>query len=205
MNYRVTVGFLVALAVVAAVVFGLDRFNIGPTPTANATATSVAGESLQIFRFEDARVTAFEVGQAERTVRVEKSGDAWTIADTGEPANRSSFSSLIIRMSQLRSTRRVDNPAVDLKDYGLAPPQAHVAAELDDGTRFELDIGDKTPTQSGRYAKRTDAADVYVIADQFSADLERLIADPKEPPTPTPRPAPPTPQITPGPSGTPTP
>ena len=41
-------------------------------------------------------------------------------------------------------------------------------------------------------AKKGDAADVFVIADQFVSDLERLITDPKEPPTPTPRPAVPT-------------
>ena len=51
--------------------------------------------------------------------------------------------------------------------------------------------------QSGTYAKKSDAPDIYVIADQFSTDLERLVADPKEPPTPTP--VPPTVVPTPGP------
>jgi hypothetical protein len=34
---------------------------------------------------------------------------------------------------------------------------------------------------------------VYVISDQLVSDLERLVGDPKEPPTPTPRPASPVP------------
>jgi hypothetical protein len=42
--------------------------------------------------------------------------------------------------------------------------------------------------QTGTYAKRSDAPDVYVIADQFQSDLERLVADPNQPPTPTPAP-----------------
>ena len=107
MNYRVTLGFLAALAIIAAVVFGLDRFNIGPSPTANATATSVAGENLQMVRFDDSRVTALDMRQGEREVRAVKNGDTWIIAATNEPANRSTLSSLIIRMSQLRGTRRV--------------------------------------------------------------------------------------------------
>jgi hypothetical protein len=206
MNPRVTLGFLAALVVVALVVFGLDRFNVGPTAGASATATSVAGQSLEIFKFEDSKVTAFQIRQGENSVRIEKAADSWTVAGSGEPANRSSFNSLMIRMSTLKGTRRVDDPG-DLKEYGLAPAQESAVAELDDGTRYELEMGDKTPTGSGRYAKRSDAAEVYVISDQFGADLQRLVADPKEPPTPTPRPATPTPETTPTPAatGTPTP
>jgi hypothetical protein len=201
MNVRVTLGFLAALVVVAAVVFGLDRFNVGPTPSANATATSVAGQDLQMFQFDDARVTAFELRQGDNTVRVEKNADTWIVAGTSEPANRSSFNSLVIRMSQLKATRKVDSPAQNLAEFGLQQPPASAAAQLDDGTRHELLIGDKTPTGSGRYAKKGDAGDVFVIADTFNTDLERLVADPKEPPTPTPRPATPVPE----PTGTPTP
>jgi hypothetical protein len=199
MNYRVTLGFVAALAVIAVVVFGLDRFNVGPSPTANATATSVAGEALQVFKFDDTRVNSFDIRQGEKTVQIAKAGDNWIVVATGEPANRSSFNSLIIRMSQLRGSRRVENPG-DLKDYGLSPAQEAVVAQLEDGSRYELEIGDKTPTQSGRYARRSDAGDVFVIADQFSSDLERLLADPKEPPPPTPRPAIPAPGTTPTPA-----
>ena len=108
-------------------------------------------------------------------------------------------------MSQLKATRMVDNPGTDLSQYGLDPPKDSAIAELDDGTKYELDLGVKTPVQTGTYAKKSDAADIYVIADQFTSDLERLIADPKEPPTPTPQPATPTPATTPTPAGTGTP
>ena len=73
-------------------------------------------------------------------------------------------------------------------------------AQMDDGTRYQLDLGGKTPVQTGTYAKKPDAADVYVIADQFGNDLERLLGDPKEPPTPTPVPATPVPATTPTPA-----
>jgi hypothetical protein len=187
MNFRVTIGFLAVAVVLGVLVFGLDRFNIGPTATANAnaTATSTANQQPQIFSFDDSKVTAFELHQADKSVRVEKQGDAWTVAGTSDPANRSSFTSLIVRMSTLKATRAVDNPGTDLSQYGLDTPKDSAIAELNDGTRYELDLGGKTPVQTGTYAKKADAADIYVIADQFSSDLERLVADPKEPPTPT--------------------
>jgi uncharacterized protein DUF4340 len=213
MNYRVTLGFLVAAAVLAVLVFGLDKFNIGPTATANAnaTATTTANQQPQIFSFDDSKVNAFELHQGDQSVHVDKQGNGnWTVAGTGAAANKSSFTSLIIRMASLKATRGVDNPG-DLSQYGLDSPRESAVAILDDGTRYELDLGSKTPVQTGTYAKTSSAPDVYVVADQFSSDLERLVADPNEPPTPTPAPPTNTPGAAAGPGtplptvGTPTP
>lgn len=208
MNLRVTIGFLAAAVLLGVLVFGLDRFNIGPTATAkaNATATTTASQQPQIFSFDDTKVTAFELHQGEASARIEKQGDTWIVAGTGANANRTSFNSLILRMSQLKATRLVDNPSSDLSQYGLDPVKESAIAELNDGTKYELDIGSKTPIQTGTYAKRADTPDIYVIADQFVTDLERLVANPNEPPTPTP--LPPTNTPTPGAAtaeGTPTP
>ena len=84
MNYRVTIGFLVAAVLLFGLVFGLDRFNIGPSPTANSTATAAAGASLQLLNFDDSKVTALELHQGDKTARVEKNANVWPPA-TGEP------------------------------------------------------------------------------------------------------------------------
>ena len=157
MNYRVTIGFLVAAVLLFGLVFGLDKFNIGPTATASSTATAVAGASLQMLNFDDSKVTALELHQGDKTARVEKNADAWTVAGTGEPANRVSFTSLLSRMSQLRAASKLQT-AGELKQYGLDPPKDSVIAELNDGSRYELQIGDKTPVQTGTYAKLSDSA-----------------------------------------------
>jgi Domain of unknown function (DUF4340) len=204
MNYRVTIGFLLAVVVMAGLVFGLDKVQ-GGQQQAQATATAVSGQELQLFQFDDTKVNAFELRNGDNTVRVEKNSDGnWNVAGSGEPANRSSFTSLIIRMSTLKGTRRVDSSG-NLADYGLDQVKESAKAFLDDGSTYQLDLGDKTPVQTGIYAKKADAPDVYVIATQFQTDLERLVSDPKEPPTPTPRPATPTPAAVPTAEGTPTP
>jgi len=187
MNYRVTLGFLVVAAVLAVLVVGLDKFNIGPTSTANANATSTttAAQQPQIYSFDDSKVTALELRQADKSVKVSKQGSDWVVDGSGDSANRTSFNSLVTRMSQLKATRGVDNQSTDLSQYGLDTPMDVVIATLDDGTIYELDFGSKTPVQTGTYAKKSDAPDVYVIADQFQTDLERLVSDPRQP-TPTP-------------------
>jgi hypothetical protein len=209
MNVRVTLAFLAVALVMGGLVYGLDKFNIGPTAAAkaNATATTTASLQPQVFQFDDQQVNAFELRQADKVVRIEKQADTntWKVAGTGDTANRSSFTSLIVRMSQLKATRAVTDPGTGLSQYGLDPPKESAVAQLDDGTTYELLIGDKTPVQTGTYAKKGDAADVYVIADQFGNDLERLLADPKEPPPPTPLPATAPPAALPQPEATPTP
>jgi hypothetical protein len=189
-NYRVTLGFLVAAAVLAVLVFGLDKFNIGPTATAkaNATSTTTAAQQPPIYSFDDSKVTAFELHQGDKSVHVDRQNGSWVVAGTGDQANQVSFNSLLTRMAMLKATRAVDNPGTDMSQYGLDSPRDTAIATLDDGTKYELDLGSKTPVQTGTYVKKSDAADVYVIPDQFQSDLERLVADPKQPATPTPAP-----------------
>lgn len=197
MNYRITLGVLAAAVVMTALVVGLDKFNIGPTPSnnANATATTTASQQPAIFAFDDTKVTDLELRQGTTSVRVQKQNDSWVVPATGAPANRSSFSSLLVRMSQLKATRGVDNPGTDLSQFGLDNPKDVAIATLNDGTTYELDMGSKTPVQTGTYAKKADDPAIYIIADQFVTDLERLVADPNEPPTPTPRPPTPLPSL----------
>ena len=180
MNPRITLGFVVVLALLAAAVVGLDRFNVGhpngtPTPTA----------SVDVMKFDDTKVTAVTLKSADKSVRFEKQGDNWTIAGSSDPANRISLTSLLIRMGSLTATSQVTD-ASDLASFGLDKPKDEITAELDDGTKPDLQLGNKTPVGTGVYAKKADAADVYVIATQFQTDLERLVSDPKQPPTPTP-------------------
>jgi hypothetical protein len=197
MNPKVTLGFVVALALVAALVVGLDRFNVGKSQSQD----SAKSEELTVLQFDDQRVKSFLGRVGDKTVRFEKDGESnWKLADSGEPANRVSLSSLIIRMSQLKGTKRVGDTGGDLKTFGVAEPREEATAELDDGSKQTLQLGDRTPVGTGVYGKKAESSEVFVIPSGFASDLERLVNDPKEPPTPTPRPSAIT---TPGASGTP--
>ncbi len=188
MNIRVTAAVLILLAVLAGVVVGLDRFNAGKPAD---TSANQQDEQPQVFQFDDKNVTAFSVRSGDTTVRFEKSGEAdWKIAGSDDPPNRVSLTSLLIRMGQLKGTKRIVDPGADLGQFGLAQPKSDVTAELSDGTKYTLQVGGNTPTASGTYVKKPDAADVYVIGTTFANDAQTLANSPKEPPTPTPRPSP---------------
>src|SRR5919202_2706563 len=129
MNPRVTLGFVVALAVVAVLVVGLDRFNVGGVSSSAATATPEP--ELQVFQFSDQKATAFTGRSGDTTTRFEKPAEGdWKTAGSEDPPNRTSLTSLLIRMSQLRGTRRIADPGSDLKQYGLDQPKMEATAEL---------------------------------------------------------------------------
>lgn len=185
MNPRVTVGFVAALALMALLVVGLERF--GPAPIDPNAASAAKPEEITVFQFDDRQVTSWTGRAADKSVRMVKDGENWTIADTQEPANRFSLTSLIIRMSQLKGTKSVAD-ASNLQQFGLAEPRLQMTVEMADGTTHSLQLGDRTPTGGGTYARKPESNEVYVINPQIATDVERLVNEPKEPPTPTPRP-----------------
>jgi Domain of unknown function (DUF4340) len=202
LSWRVTVAFVAAVAILAGIVVGLDRFKVGQPPS-STEATQAA--QIAIFNFDDQKVTVVELKAGDKDVRLKKDPETknWSLADTGEPANSPSVTSLVFRMASLKANSRVAGSGADLQQFGLDPPKDQLTAELDDGSKPTLLIGGTTPIGTGAYAKSADADDVYVISTQLGSDLERLANDPKAPPTPTPRP--PTPATTPNPDTTPTP
>ena len=184
MNTRVTAAIVGAFALLAALVFGLERFKVGQPAGTSPTPDA----SLQVFQFDDRQVTAVTARAGERTVAFAKTDDVWTIQENGRPANRSILSSLLIRMAGLRGTRRVE--ATDLAQFGLAEPRTEVTATLQDGSVHALQLGGPNPTGTGTYARKPDGSDVFLIATTFAGDVERLVTSPEEPPTPTPAPKP---------------
>ena len=103
-------------------------------------------------------MNAFELHQGAQSVRIEKQNGTWGVSGTGDPANQISFNSLITRVASLKATRGVDNPG-DLSQYGLDSPKESAIAFLSDGTtQYQLDLGNKTPVQTGTYAKRADTS-----------------------------------------------
>jgi hypothetical protein len=192
LSWKITAGFVAAVVVIAAIVIGLDHFQVGqPPPSADATQAA----QITIYSFDDQRVTQLDLTASDKTASVKRDPETkeWVLADTGEPANTSSLTSLLFRMSSLKANSRVAGTGADLTQFGLSPPKDQITATLDDGSKYTLLLGSNTPIGTGTYAKTDSADDVYIITTQFGSDLERLAGDPRQPPTPTPRPATPVP------------
>lgn len=209
MNPRLTLGMVAVLAALAAAVYFLDTrggsTSAAPTPTPRPDQ-----ENLQVFQFDDQAVNRVEVTSGDQTVTLEKDGESgWKLQPGGEPADQSRVSSIVLRLANLRATRRVPD-AGDLNAFGLATPALTVVLGEQAATHT-LQLGSKTPIETGVYAKKPEDASVFIISSALFNDLDRLV---KEPPkaqlTPTPGPSPtaapsPTPSPSPTPDSSPTP
>jgi hypothetical protein len=196
MNPRVTIGFLVVLALLGAGVY----FTSPPpsaTPPAGAGAPgapppapeATPDPSLQMYTFDDQQIVKIEFFKAGNVTTVTKNGDDWLVQPAGVVADRFRVNSLLVRLASLKANRRLANPAEAPAVFGLETPDMLVRLWRQDDSLYEMIVGGKTPNDAGTYAKRPDDTSVFVVPNTLVSDIEKMVTDPPiAPPTPTPRP-----------------
>jgi hypothetical protein len=75
---------------------------------------------------------------------------------------------------------------VDLEAFGLAEPALRVEVGLEQGGDQVLLVGSENPAGYSRYAQREGEERVYLVSSSTIGDLEELVGNPPEKPTPTP-------------------
>jgi hypothetical protein len=95
-------------------------------------------------------------------------------------ADSTAVASLTSDLSNLNSDRLIDANATDLASYGLAPAQLEVDVATKDGKTSKLLVGDKTPTESGVYAKLEGDPKLYTMAASHKATLDKTSKDLRE-------------------------
>ncbi len=140
----------------------------------------------EVFKFDDRESERLVVQAVDRQITVEKDAEgAWRLQPSGEPADRTRVSGVLVRLAGLRATRRVAEPG-NLDDYGLTTASTVATVRQADGTEFTLLLGGRAPAEAGTYAKRPDDAAVFVVSNALVQDLERLVNEPPLQPTPLP-------------------
>lgn len=200
MNPRITLGLLAVLLALGGYIY----FGGGPTSSSGSTGTSKPGgpgaaagkekpadPQLDVFTFQDRDAQRLTVRNAAgQQVAVEKTGDAtWVLQPSGEPADRLRLSGILLRLSNLRATRRIAEPA-SLAEYGLTQPSATATIAVAGSPDLTLALGGRAPAESGTYAQKGGDPAVYVVSNAVAQDLERLVNEPPREPTPTPPPSP---------------
>jgi hypothetical protein len=73
-------------------------------------------------------------------------------------------------------------PAPSLAEAGLLPPAQRVEVQLDDGSRFGLDVGKETPDAARVYVKQDGSDTIYLLSKGRAAALVRKVEDLRETP-----------------------
>lgn len=109
---------------------------------------------------------------------VKKEGDTWRITSplTAQAA-ASELSALTSALAQAEIVRVIDENPANLGEYGLEKPRIDV--EFKGGGQFmgRLQVGEKTPTGAGLYARRNDEQRVFLIQAHQESSLNRSTFD----------------------------
>lgn len=112
----------------------------------------------------------------------------WIITEPEEgPADQGKVTAAETQLLSLSILNTMETGA-DLSTFGLTSPSFVISMLFEDGTDQALQIGNKTPTNSGYYVEKD--GKVHVVAIYAVEPLLNLVKTPPLPPTPTSTPIP---------------
>jgi len=115
-------------------------------------------------QFERSDLKAIVIRNAGGTLRLERSGEAWSLtAPLASPADRDTVEGLLASLETGRIERRLGEVA-DRKTYGLDPPGVSLTLEMAAGTPQEIGLGDTNPIGGSVYALLPGGREIAVVS-----------------------------------------
>lgn len=183
LQQRATIIVVVVFAFLAAVVYLVEIRGGEEAP----------GEEegrVPVFSFAPEDVVLLEVTNpaTDQVTTVRRSiGEAWRMAEPfAAEADDTRIEGLLGRLSEFKSTRVLEKEDVDLGAFGLSEPSLRVRVDLESGDSQVLLVGKQNPAGYSHYVQREGEESVYLVGSSTVEDLERLIDEPPEKPTPVP-------------------
>jgi hypothetical protein len=186
MSFRTTSILIAILAVLGAGVYFLE-YRPNPDP-------SSLDPKLQIWKLErDAvdRVVARSGDQEQ--IMVKRPDTLWYLEPQDVRADYWRISGTLVRLSNMRGSKRLRDNNQDWATYGLNQPRAALSLTSPESGEVTLLIGEKSPTDGGYYAREVGSDTLWLVGSFNVEDIERFVKEPAFEPTPvatnTPTPA----------------
>ena len=92
-------------------------------------------------------------------------------------ADQESVSTILYNLSPMDGATLIDDKAADLKQFGLAEPEAQVSATGKDGKTQTILVGDETPTGDSAYVMVSGDSKVYSVPKNTKTNLDKGLKD----------------------------
>ena len=92
-------------------------------------------------------------------------------------ADQESVSTILYNLSPMDGATLIDDKAADLKQFGLAEPEAQVSATGKDGKTQTILVGDETPTGDSAYVMLSGDSKVYSVPKNTKTNLDKGLKD----------------------------
>lgn len=137
-----------------------------------------------IFAFDRekiARITFRPAQGGPVVLEKDAEGNLALVSPESGPVKAPVLESTLRTLSALRCDAFPD-PGLSLAAAGLLPPAQRVEVQLDDGSRFGLDLGKETDDGARVYAKQDGSDTIYLVSKGRAAALVRKVEDLRETP-----------------------
>lgn len=124
----------------------------------------VTEDTITLSSIDSDTVTEISYTWNGTTLTYMKSDDIWVDkSDTKAPINQDNITNMLSQVTSLSADKIVVKDPEDLAEYGLEDPALVIKLTSEDGTTFELNLGDTLGVGTGYYAKLSGENTVYSV------------------------------------------
>jgi hypothetical protein len=170
---------LVATGVLAALAATLYWSN-HRKPASDSVSASPSSANAKIISLSQDDISKLEVKKKDGDdVVLNRAGvSSWKITSP-KPlvADQESVSTILYNLSPMDGATLIEDKVADLKQFGLAEPEAQVSATGKDGKTQTILVGDETPTGDAAYVMVSGDSKVYSVPKNTKANLDKGLKD----------------------------
>lgn len=135
-----------------------------------------------VIAFNTEEVKRVEVQGPDKTIVLSKTDGGWLLEKPiSGKADDSQVQSFLSAVQGMRAQDFIEQPLLEPKEFGLAPPQLTVSLTLGtDNAQKTMLIGGEKSDEKGnknRYVKRGDKETLFLVGDWVLRDLSKTVAD----------------------------
>ncbi len=166
----------VVLAALAATLYWSNHRK----PATDSVSASTSTTNLKVISLKQDDITKLEVKKKDGDdVVLSRLGPTnWKITSP-KPlvADEESVSTILYNLSPMDGASLIEDKPSDLKQFGLADPEAQISATEKDGKTQTVLIGDLTPTGDSAYVMTSGGSKVYSVPKNTETNLDKGLND----------------------------
>lgn len=165
----ILVGFLVILM---GAYFYLDK----KSPQSNDVGSEPS--KFELTKFDVKEVTNIKLTSKDETLELVNLDSRWLVkSDPTMKLDQEVVSGVVLSFSTLMADKIIDENPMNLKDYGLEHPSVTAEAELKDGSKKIVYLGNLTPDNNTYYLMMKDDPKLYAVPASYVENLRYKLAD----------------------------
>jgi hypothetical protein len=166
---------LMVATVVLAALAGTLYWSNHRKPASDTVNASPSASNAKVISLTQDDISKLEIKKKDEDVVLNRVGpSSWKIVSP-KPlvADQESVSSMLYNLSPMDGATLIDEKAADLKQFGLAEPEAQVSATGKDGKTQIILVGDDTPTGDSAYVMVSGESKVYTVPKNTKTNLDK--------------------------------